>query len=268
MLNIETPIRKLRLHAFTLIELLVVISIVALLIALLLPALGAAMQLSRRTVCLSNQRQIYIAKHVFSLDHDGQVALGYLGNAKQGNYFVIVSSDNTIGYGSLGHLYDAGLLTNPDWVICPSMRLSAFSQLTDAGQATSALDAAGNQWPPVTEATRDKRYTRSTYGTRPLDAYVSGKKLVLDSVPLRPLDDYASNTILSDVISMPEYVEQSHSTGVNVTRGDGGGRWVSIKYFENNLYHIKQAIFSPKYNNEILSNDETQGIFADLDRAP
>ena len=60
-------------HGFTLIELLVVISIIALLIGLLLPALGSAKEASRRTACGANIRSLHTAWFAFSLDHAGMM---------------------------------------------------------------------------------------------------------------------------------------------------------------------------------------------------
>ncbi|MEM7577241.1 MAG: DUF1559 domain-containing protein [Planctomycetota bacterium] len=69
-----------RLAAFTLIELLVVISIIALLIGLLLPALGAARESGRTIACLSNQKQLGLSFAMYNNDNDGLFPAGY-GNA-------------------------------------------------------------------------------------------------------------------------------------------------------------------------------------------
>lgn len=58
-----------RRGAFTLIELLVVISIIALLVAILLPSLGAARRSARTVGCQSNIRNIGIAFVAYSVDH-------------------------------------------------------------------------------------------------------------------------------------------------------------------------------------------------------
>ena len=73
---------RARQSGFTLIELLVVISIIALLIAILLPALSKAREAGRSAQCLSNQRQIVIGLVAYSADFgsvtpfDNNVALG------------------------------------------------------------------------------------------------------------------------------------------------------------------------------------------------
>jgi prepilin-type N-terminal cleavage/methylation domain-containing protein len=58
-------------RAFTLIELLVVISIIAILVAILLPALGQARKAGRLAICGSNMRQLGIAASTYAVDfHD------------------------------------------------------------------------------------------------------------------------------------------------------------------------------------------------------
>jgi prepilin-type N-terminal cleavage/methylation domain-containing protein len=53
-------------RGFTLVELLVVISIIAMLIALLLPAIGRSREVARRSLCSSNERQIAIAIQMYA----------------------------------------------------------------------------------------------------------------------------------------------------------------------------------------------------------
>jgi prepilin-type N-terminal cleavage/methylation domain-containing protein len=66
--------RRNRQFGFTLIELLVVIAIIAILAALLLPALSRAKDRSQMTVDLNNVRQILLASHLYANDNSDRLA--------------------------------------------------------------------------------------------------------------------------------------------------------------------------------------------------
>ncbi len=57
---------KMKRRGFTLVELLVVIAIIALLLGIVMPALGRAREIAREVICRSNLRQVHIAATVYA----------------------------------------------------------------------------------------------------------------------------------------------------------------------------------------------------------
>ena len=60
-------------NGFTLVELLVVISIIAMLLAILMPSLQKAREQARAVVCRSNEKQQYLGHSLYAEDYDGHL---------------------------------------------------------------------------------------------------------------------------------------------------------------------------------------------------
>jgi prepilin-type N-terminal cleavage/methylation domain-containing protein len=88
------PRAKPRVDGFTLIELLVVIAIIAILSALLLPALSSAKERARRASCVSNIRQFILGAHIYAGDNQDELPRGDTDNRnKEDTHTPILSSE-------------------------------------------------------------------------------------------------------------------------------------------------------------------------------
>jgi prepilin-type N-terminal cleavage/methylation domain-containing protein len=207
-------------RAFTLVELLVVIGIIALLISILLPALGKSRESAHRVACLSNLRQVYAAFNLYAMANHDQVPIGYRTASKQFNSMVFSTTAGN-RWVLFGLLNKAKLIDNPNVFFCPSEHNPKFMYNTSA-----------NPWPDpgvMPTANIQAGYSARPQVEIPDDPANPPANLIPFTMPR--LSRFKDEAIFADLTAARTRIDTRHADGINVLYGNGSARYVRLSAF-------------------------------------
>ena len=219
-------------RAFTLIELLVVIAIIAILAALLVPAMKDALEQGRIAACKSNLHQCGVSAFIYASDHDGLLPPMQLPsnprNRLPNGVLQAYEWKNPQGWQNLGHLYNGGYIEAGQPFYCPSNEHPPFTLKRYEPFPAETDIKAGYMWNPwVDPTTRMRLYRRQ-------EELLPGKALG------------------TDILVLPEWVAHLKlAPGWNTLFGDGSVRFA----ISEEVFTILSSVGDFCCGNFVASND-------------
>jgi prepilin-type N-terminal cleavage/methylation domain-containing protein/prepilin-type processing-associated H-X9-DG protein len=268
--------------AFTLVELLVVIGIIAILIAMLLPALKKARMQAQSIACLSNMRQTYLEMQMYANQNNNFIPIGYIYSDQSESNVVWMATyqfshdGNFGGFTCLGWMYYNGFMTDPRAFFCPST--SPNGLLPPYRASGSSVWPPGNVIGPYTFSSRG--FSNHSFGigywVRPVANWApyNYDNQGSQSTPGKPnvpqLSKLKSCALLSEKMKWNgDPIQLPHGKGMNVVYADGSGEFVNSKAF---LSDLTLAQVQTQVNNYMLTGSglyraypASKGVWADLD---
>lgn len=209
-------------RAFTLIELLVVIAIIAILAAMLLPALSKAKARAHRTSCMNNNRQIGVATMLYLNDFKDSFPYG---NRVNGGGVGSGSVVDPSGWPMQLLAFMGGERTNsqPGVYLCPAERGLASNWVFQ-------LHFMGNRH-ILTDVGDQPQAIRSSQLRKTSIYWVVMEKGPSDFANVRP--GGMANPVLVSWNSPPGYPQfRRHQGGMTATAADGHAEWLRMPLYQ------------------------------------